>query len=99
MATHDTSTTGSKNAAKIIGPTSSNADPSEHLVNTATKPVMANKTFKFPTKTELVPEVLPFHFVTFPRKMQFLAPKTLGLFFYTGTPGRVKIRKRIPVYS
>ena len=52
MATYDTSTTGSKNAAKKIGPTSSNADPSGHLVNTATKPVMANKTYKFSTKTE-----------------------------------------------
>jgi len=52
MATYDTSTTGSKNAANKIGPTSSNADPSGHQVHTATKPVMANKTYKFSTKTE-----------------------------------------------
>jgi len=61
MATYDTRTTESKNAAKRIGPTSSNANPSGHLVNTATKPVMANKTYKFSTKTEKRFNVLTIH--------------------------------------
>ena len=53
MAAYDTSTTESKNAAKRIGLTSSDAGPSGHLVNTATKPVMANKTYKFSTNPEI----------------------------------------------
>jgi hypothetical protein len=52
MAAYDTRTTESKNATKRIGLASANADPSRRLVNTAKKPVMANKTYKFSTKTE-----------------------------------------------